>query len=334
MGCRQCNAYQGMEAGMSEVEEFIEQYKRELVAEAELARDDLREIEDHLRTLTAELRESGMSSVDAVRMACERLGDPRAVAREHAKMGSQFGERLSWARTISAALLLLTFVVSNCVGMWMVLNPPAGSLASQISPFAVILALGTMVLWIALVAALFARRSWARAIAVGSAVFELIEMIAPWPTPTALALLVPVAGALLFIMPWRRRELRRAGYAIALQAFAFGVMFSTARIFGSHRQGPGFETLIGILPTLVAIVGSVIRARWTSLASMFGAAALSVSVVEVVRYDIAFRHNEYVNDWLPLASMVFAGVLASSIAAVLSWRSTRPTAGSLRYMLR
>jgi hypothetical protein len=338
VGRHQWNACQGMEVGVSEVEDFIEQYKRELVAEAELARDDLREIEDHLRTLTAELRESGLSSGDAERLACERLGNPRAVAHEHARVSTPFGARLSWARTISAAALLLVFVVRSYVFMWTSWDRiPIQFLFS-----------GTSILCTVLVVALLARLTWARAVVVGAVGFTVILGLVTEMAPgTSMLLLIPLAGAVLFVMPWRRNELRGAGYVIALQAFAFGAMAFAAgtlgadiETLGQHPELPSSgihmapASLIGLFPALVAIVGSITRARWAALASAFGAAMLSVSVIEVVRYHVGFHQIEYTGDWLPFASMVFAGALASAIAAVASWRSARSTAGTLRYVLR
>lgn len=323
---------------MSEVEDFIEQYKRELLAEAELARDDLREIEDHLRTLTAELRESGMSSGDAVRLACERLGDPRTVAHEHARVSAPFGARLSWPRTISAAALLFVFVARSYVFMW----------ASWDRIPVQLLFSATLILCTVLIVALLARLTWARAVVVGAVGFTVIFGLAAGMAPgTSMLLLLPLAGAVVFVMPWGRTELRRAGYVIALQAFAFAAMAFAAgtlgadiETLGQHPElpSPGIHmapaSMIGLFPALIAIVGSITRARWAALASAFGASMLFVSVIEVVRYHVGFHQIEYTGDWLPFASMVFVGALASTIAAVASWRSARSTASTLRYVLR
>ena len=66
------------------IDEAIEQYRQELVAEASLAKGDLDEIEDHLRALIDELRadQPALGLATAIAQARERLGEPRALARE------------------------------------------------------------------------------------------------------------------------------------------------------------------------------------------------------------------------------------------------------------
>ena len=97
-------------------EDVIATYKRELVAEAELARGDLDEIEDHLRVLATELRDRGMPRIEATIEACRRLGDPRAVAREHARVRSPFGARLSKLRAYSAVALIAPILIQAARG--------------------------------------------------------------------------------------------------------------------------------------------------------------------------------------------------------------------------
>src|ERR1700735_2503737 len=87
-------------------DEDIARYRAQILAEAELSRGELDEIEDHLRSLAADLREHGTPSGEAIALACQRLGDPRDLAREHARARSRFGARLSRARAWSAAALL------------------------------------------------------------------------------------------------------------------------------------------------------------------------------------------------------------------------------------
>src|SRR5450432_659801 len=118
MGHRERRPHESVEDRMNEVEDrmseddqVISQYRNELVAEAEFARGDLDEIEDHLRVLAHELRDTGMPRAQAIDEACRRLGDPRSVAREHARVRSPFGAKLSRARAWSAAALIVGLVV-------------------------------------------------------------------------------------------------------------------------------------------------------------------------------------------------------------------------------
>jgi len=329
-----------MEVGMNEIDDVIEQYKRELLGETELVSDDVKEIEDHLRALTTELRGSGLSAAEAARAACVRVGDPRAVAREHAKVHLPFGTKLSWPRTLSAAALLLFFVI--------------GGYASLIStrvrvplPMAVTTVLATVVL-----AALLARLTWARPLILGAlgyvAIATILAVIAPpdGPHGTSPLQLIPVVGTLAFVMPWRRGELSRGGYALLLQSFAFIAMANAAARFGlPHVDPPGPErialvhmapaALIGFLPALLAVAGAIMRARWAAWASVFAAATLFVSAVEVGRYFIVdFHEFAYAREWLPFTSMLFAGSLAALVAALSNRRSARSNLGTLRYALR
>ncbi|NVB77954.1 MAG: hypothetical protein HOV81_06120, partial [Kofleriaceae bacterium] len=97
---------------MKDVDEEIVEYRKRLRAQGELAERDLDELEDHLRELTCELRNAGMSAAEAVTEAARRLGDPRQLAREHARVRSRFGPPLSAGRAWSAAAL---FVLPNIV---------------------------------------------------------------------------------------------------------------------------------------------------------------------------------------------------------------------------
>ena len=310
---------------MNDMEDVIEQYKNELVGEAEIARGDLQEIEDHLRTLTKELRERGMSAADAVRAACVKLGDPRAVAREHAKVHSPFGARLSWGRTMSAALLLTFTVIGKCVFLW---NNWERISAPQIT-------VGMTVIDAMLVVALLRRLAWARAILFGSlayyTTFGISISLAPpdgFHSPGPVGLLVFWAiplGILAFVMPWRRRELHGAGYALVLQACALA----------ATTTGPGSvvpAAMIASLPALVAIAGSITRARWAAWASASTAVLLLVAAIQNAYYFIVDVHEfEYAREWLPVTAMLLAGAIASAVASVASWRSARSTAGTLRY---
>lgn len=312
---------------MTQVDDVIEQYKSELLAEAELARDDLQEIEDHLRTLTEELCERGMPALEAVKAACGRLGEPRAVAREHARVRSPFGARLSRVRSVSAAALLLTLAIAS---YYYVI--PRETMFS-------VPGLRT-ILHTMMVIALLARLTWARPIVLGGTAFFTFCAIQhqyvdfgdglPW--------LVPLVGTLLFVMPWRRGELRAAGYALALQALAFGVATVAAGRFFAPGDRPPYHmapaALIALTALVIAVSGTVLRARWAALASGIAAITLVVSAVECAPFFFMISVHFAMVEWLPFVGMLAAGAIAAGIAGVASWRSARTTMGTLQYVLR
>jgi hypothetical protein len=320
MGHRQCGARQSMEVGMTEVDEVIEHYKSQLLGEAELARGDLKEIEDHLRTLTEELRERGVPELDAVRAACERLGDPRAVAREHARVHSPFGARLSRARSISAALFMLPLVIRHfeLVSGLLVIVPILGAV---------------------MIVALLARVTWARPIVLGGVGFFAIGAIQmQWFLRGEHALwLIPHVGTVLFVMPWRRNELYRAGFALALQALAFGAAVRVGGMMDSLGDGPIHMApagLIAFFALVIAVSGTVLRARWAALASVVGAVMLVASVIECAPFFLRYRFEFVLEEGVPIAVMLVAAAIAATIAAFASWKSARTTIGTLHYVLR
>ncbi|HEY5948519.1 MAG TPA: permease prefix domain 1-containing protein [Kofleriaceae bacterium] len=333
-----------MEIDMTQVDDVIERYKAELLDEAELARDDLQEIEAHLRALTEELLERGTPAVEAVHTACERLGDPRAVAREHAKVHSPFGARLSWGRTISASALLLALLLRN----YAFFQTKWDKIPAPFSPLAM------TILATVMVAALLARLTWARPVVLGGMGFMTTYAIVAGTVPvnTGTVWLVALIGTVVFVMPWRRHELRRTGYTLVLLAFACSATGLAAGMLGldsdalAYAREHGIQpnivmpirmvpaALIGFVPLVVAIGGTILRARWAAVASAFGAAMLLVSLIEVVRYYIGFHELEDTAEWLPLASMLTAGSIAASVAALTSWKSARSNTGTLQYVLR
>src|ERR1051325_3500616 len=99
-----------MEDRMKDVERAVETYKERLAAEAELAPRDVAEIEDHLRTLIEDLRATGVPLGRAIEQAAEGLGAPARLAREHSRVRTPFGARLSRLRAWSALALILPMI--------------------------------------------------------------------------------------------------------------------------------------------------------------------------------------------------------------------------------
>lgn len=302
-------------------EDLIAKYKADLVGEAELARGDLDEIEDHLRTLADELRERGMPRVEAVREACTRLGDPRAVAREHARVRSPFGARLSRMRALSAAALALPIVISGALKIF-----------PSVGPFSFF---GLQILFGAIVTlALVLRLPWARPVVLGGIAFftmqvAVVTITVPSRNPMWL---VPYLGILAFVMPWRRKELSSSGLAVALHVWAFcaatvALEFQTSEGTAVYYLAPG--ATIAFTGAVLATCGTILRARWAILGSL-------VCAIKLVECAYVFRPAHFpfpVSAQVTILAMIGSGVIAATIGTILSWRDARSTVGTLHHVL-
>lgn len=300
-----------------EIDAQIASYRRALVAEADLARGDLDEIEDHLRLLTDELRAGGMPAAIAVAEAARRLGDPREVAREHARVRTPFGGRLSRLRAWSSAALFVPMLWSQ------------GSLVQQFgmtSRFGVELAMALVML-----AALVARISWVRPILLGvmaSAAINSIAMFAMWPEMSPLWI-VGQLGIVAFLAPWRRRELTAPGIGLALAAWTYTSVVPVAGLY--VVDGPlGPIATAALLCSALAVIGMIVRARWAAIACSGSALAIGAAIYEVG--GMTFWGDG------PQEAYVFAhlaaGLVAATISAVVAWRTARSGLGTLAYVLR
>jgi hypothetical protein len=313
-----------METGMTdsrsddpdEIDRAIAAYRAQLTAEAELARADLDEIEDHIRTLAAELRGRGLGATEAVAEAARRLGDPRSVAREHARVRTAFGARLSRTRAWAAALLIAPLLVAMAVS-------GAGNTDMNAE-------LGVGVL---IVLALVARLSWARPILLGGFAFFTLPT-AMWlfsgggASPWWVAWFV---GIVALLAPWHRRELGAAGAALALQVWAFGAASLALAYQYSSRDGrlpvaPAAN--LAVIAAALATAGGVLRARWAAIGSAIAAIALAVALEQMWGLRFRFAHPELYSGFL--FSAIGSGAIASAASAVLGWRSAPSRFGSLR----
>ncbi len=303
----------------------IARYRTELQSEADLARGDLDELEDHLRCLTAELRERGLPATAALAEAARRLGDPAALAREHAKVGAPFGARISRTRAWSAAALLAPFGV-----YFLYTNASAGRLLSSAG--------AETMLACALVVAVALRLSWARMFVLGTLPFTLATMI-PWllawgGTRFMLIQIVAYAGAIVFLAPWRRREMSRAGLGLMLMGPAYGgaatlTMFEMSRMSGDLFGSP--LALLAIGAVLAGSLGGMLRARWGAIACLGASCALAAGLVPAWTLDVNYSHPAVFRALIvvPLA----VGMATSLAAAVLGWRAARSTTGTLRGLI-
>jgi hypothetical protein len=309
-----------MEDRVKEIDTAIEAYRAALVAEAELAQGDLDEIEEHLRSLCDELRATGMPAAEAVTEAARRLGEPKALAREHARVRSPFGAKLSRARAWSAVALMLVILVGDAL---FISRHAAWSLTLFRSTLGIEFAFGVV-----LAVALALRLTWARPIIFGGAAFITIPS-AFWllesPTPNPLWLACH-AGAVAFLWPRRRGELTPASYALVLQVWAF---FAATHAFDFQSFAPAAR--IAFLAAIVATAGGIVRARWGAIASAVSAVSLVVAMVELWPLQLRFPHSDLFQ--VVISGMLASGVCAAAIGALLAWRGARSSLGTLRSVL-
>jgi hypothetical protein len=307
-----------------EVDRAIEGYCRELQAEAELARGDVREIEDHMRTLVDDLRERGMPAGAAIAEAARRLGEPRALAREQARVRSPFGARLSRARAWSAAALLVPML--GWLGGYVV---PAEGVWSRAG---LELVVGSV-----LVVALIARLAWARPVLLGGMAFfalpaALWAALVPGTSPLWM---VWHLGIVAFLAPWRRRELTGAGWALALHVWAYGAAafelgFQVTTSDGSWSLvAPAAQVALGA--AMLATAGGLLRARWAALASLLAAAALAAVGFELWGLRFRFDHPDAYR--AGMLALIGSGALAAAAGAALAWRSARSNLGTTAALL-
>ncbi|MGE5184225.1 MAG: permease prefix domain 1-containing protein [Acidobacteriota bacterium] len=308
---------------MTDIEDAIAQYRRDLTAEAELARGDLAEIEDHLRALIDELRAGGLPATEAVAEAARRLGDPRQLAREHARVRTPFGARISRLRAWSATLLLAPFP-------YLIARSMRGGLASY-NGLEIALSV------IALVG-LAARLPWARAIVLGSLLsvtgWNAIA-VATWPADAfQIAQLVCYAGAIAFLVPWRRGELSASALALVLLGPAYT---GAATMLSLFFTGPDHHVLadpwgvLALAGVLAAAGGGLLRARWAALPAAVAAFALVMAVLEVWPLYVRL-HSPDVWRAVMLATLS-GGAACAGAAAVMMWRHARSTLGTLHGVL-
>ncbi|HEY1816337.1 MAG TPA: hypothetical protein VGG74_28510 [Kofleriaceae bacterium] len=299
---------------IDDVDEAIERYRAEVTAEAELSRADLDEIEDHMRALVADLREGGLPLAEAIAHARARLGEPRQLAREHARVRSPFGARLSRSRAWSAAALLALPVILY----------GHNSFRHGITTV-------DLAVWTALVGALAARRTWARAIVLGrvatSVVLETVHVVAGSHVDGVaenfgrerLVLLALFAAVLALLAPWHRRDLGRRGFALALLGPAYVAAMSSVIVWSNAPVSAVVADPVGsfaLASVVVAYLGVLRGARWASLAAVlvvlafaagFGSHLASAPIAEIIE--------------LRVVTLGALGALGALAAVFVAWRS-------------
>jgi hypothetical protein len=317
-------ARKGMEANVTDVDEAIATYRRRVQAQADLAEGDLDELEAHLRELTDELRTAGMSAAEAVTEAARRLGDPRELAREHARVRSQFGAPLPAARAWSAAILYAVPLVFGIV------RTIAAAAESSHPPF-------PLRMWfdfgafVVMTVALATRRPWARGLVLGAKAYVLTHvgassMLFPWRPGAPSWFWLVELGVVAFVMPWRRREISPAAIGLALLVWAYcPASFQDQLFFKAYEA----NLTIAYACAAAACVGTVLRARWSVIASAVSALAL-FGVMFSELGELMMSRSELDVWWVFNFGKISSGAIAASVAAILAWRTTRVATGTYR----
>jgi hypothetical protein len=317
-----------MTARSDEDDRVLLEYREALLAEAELARADLDELDDHVRMLADDLHASGMARTDAIREACRRLGDPGALAREHARVRSPFGAKLARVRAWSAALLLAPWWLAFAR---LTLGDGGPGLTSL---FGVNLVISMVAL-----CGLVARVSWARAIIAGALSWLVVDQAIAWawsgiPAETTTVWRIAcLTGAFVLVAPWRRSELAPAGYVIVLLAWAYhGVNMIATYQLTAPDQLPFVDPAgaVAFVATLVAGIGTLVRARWAALATAAAAVALAIGYADL--HTVTSRFADPTLATVQILGAIGAGTVAAALATVLAWRSARSMLGTLAHL--
>jgi hypothetical protein len=300
-----------------DIEAAVAAYRTDVLAEAELARADLAELEDHLRVLIDDLRTSGLPTAQAIAEAARRLGDPRSIAREHARVRTPFGAKLSRMRAWSVVALMIPLLASGFANVFVL--SPRNLLELG---FGVVVAL-----------AMAARLTWARPILLGSIAFWTAWYVVSLVTYGGInpAWLVVHAGLIAFLVPWRRGEITSAGAALALQVGAFSAATFALGFQVTARDGAwnfvAPSAQVALVAATIATAGGILRARWSALASAVSAVTLGLALAQLM--TLRFRVAGELFHVGTLAA-VGTGVVGAAVGAVLAWRSARSRLGTLR----
>ena len=282
---------------MSDDDDVVRAYRAELVAAGDLDPKDLDELEDHLRLLIEEMRAAGVP--DPIGAARHQLGEPTQVAREHARVRPGFATRLGGARLWSAVVMVAVITALNGLATYKTHSFEFGALFA----FRVVL-----------LAALIAGRTWARPLLLGTFACSTLLSLSSWIVLDHGTMYLPFnIGALVFLAPWRRRELSVAGVALALQGWLF--WSATFAVLAATQHSRWIEhpsvsaASLALCACVAAICGGVLRARWSVIATAIAAIAL-----------VATRTDDVILSWMR-ASGIVSAIASAALAAGLLWRA-------------
>ena len=110
----------------------IESWRNELAAQPDLASDDRRELETHLRDAVTGLQQRGLNDEESFWLARRRVGQPQQIGEEFVKAdpAKVWRERIFWMVAGIWGICLLAFFVMPAELFWiaLILSSPIGVL--------------------------------------------------------------------------------------------------------------------------------------------------------------------------------------------------------------
>lgn len=308
----------------------ITRYLASARAGAALDEADLAELDDHLRTSVLALRRDGVPPAEAAATACARLGEPALVARELARVRTRWGTPLPWPRAVAAVAVLAPTIV---VAMATARDAHTLSLFGVAGVGALIGCLGLVFGRTALRSLMFG--------GVASYAAVMVALVADgWRTgaverATVLQSAAAVAATGL-LAPWSRRELSRAGWALALQGTTLlGTAMLASFALWLDRYVPG-QTLLPLMATGLAVVAAVglgLGARWGSVLVLVVAALDAVAMARFAPAALALMPAGAPAWFFIQLDLVLGGIVAAAVAAWLAWPGARRGGGTWRALV-
>jgi hypothetical protein len=121
----------------------VENWRNDLAAQPNLASDDRRELEAHLRDLISEFRRKSLSDEESFRLACKKIGQLRQIEKEFKKNKIFTINKRGISFSVGYGLVtgLVMFLIGLCltshphpilIPSFMLLNAPAIGLISRL----------------------------------------------------------------------------------------------------------------------------------------------------------------------------------------------------------
>jgi len=97
----------------------VENWQQEFAAQPNLASDDRRELETHLRDAITGFQQRGLNDEESFWLACRRVGQPQQLGEEFEKAepAKVWRERVFWMAAGTLAFGLLNFIITYTNGV-------------------------------------------------------------------------------------------------------------------------------------------------------------------------------------------------------------------------
>jgi ABC-type Mn2+/Zn2+ transport system permease subunit len=127
-------------------------------------------------------------------------------------------------------------------------------------------------------------------------------------------------------MPWRRKEISPAGITLALLVWAY----ASAMWGGDWKFYDAYEPslMIAFVCAGAASIGTMVRARWSTMASAISAVAL-FGIMFSELGELFMSRSEFNVWWIYTFGTLCSGAIAATVATFVSWRTARPATSGL-----